>query len=254
MNDGPRLKILTHAFERRDLPVRPGPVEKAVRELWSPDMRQRLYHPRHWADWAHLRRHYDLKEMTVAELKADFPLGRLPDCESCDDVCCTGPMRVVLLRVVDVAAFMDAGLTDHLTLEKPVFNAQELRQNVALQDLVQSEAWRTLPVLRQDETRTCSLLAEDNTCGAWPFWPLSCARFPYSLDLLRGRVFYADSCRSAVQDASRVGRARERGLIEAVVEGYNQRIRDAVLLRVAQRELDALGLGRFIRWPGSRRH
>ncbi|MEW5849154.1 MAG: hypothetical protein AB2A00_10075, partial [Myxococcota bacterium] len=232
----------------RPLPTRPGPVERALRDLWTPAVRRRLMRPRYWADWLYLRRHYDLRELDARELRLDMPVGLLPDCEGCTEVCCTGPTRVVLLRLLDVAALVDAGLQDHVTQEKPTFSPSEIEKNPALHDMVHGEAWRMLPILRQDGTRSCTLLTEDNRCGAFPSWPLSCARFPYSLDVLRARVFYAGSCRSRVQDRSAEARAREKSLVEAVVEAYNQRIRDAVLLRVARPELEELGLGRFIRW------
>jgi Fe-S-cluster containining protein len=157
-------------------------------------------------------------------------------------------MRVVLLRLVDVAALVDAGLQQHMTLEKPLFSRGQVAQNPALADLLQSEAWRVMPILRQDVTRTCSLLTANNQCGAYPAWPLSCARFPYSLDVFRGRVFYAASCHHALQDATPAGRAKEAALVEAAVDAYNQRLRDAVLVRVARKELEALGLGPFVNW------
>ena len=34
----------------------------------------------------------------------------VPDCAGCEEVCCTGRSRVVALRLVDVAALVDAGL------------------------------------------------------------------------------------------------------------------------------------------------
>jgi hypothetical protein len=240
---------VTGAFERRELPPRPGKLEKALRELWTPSIRRRLMLPKHWKDQFFLRRHYDMVELDAGEVQLDFPIGRLPDCDLCEDVCCTGLSRVVLLRLVDVAALVDAGLQDQFTHDKPTYPAREIQENAALFDIVSSEAWRTMPVLKQDATRTCSMLTAENRCGAWPAWPLSCARFPYSLDILRGRIFYAKACNSVQQDATRAGRLRERALVDAVVDAYNQRLRDAVLMRVARPELQDLGLGAHVRWP-----
>lgn len=253
----PRLRLLgggdppkqSQAFVPRPLPARPGAVERALQDLWSPSIRRRLYRPQHWKDLWFLRRQYDLDEMTPRELQLDLPVGKLPDCHNCVNTCCTGPLRVVLLRLVDVAAFMDAGLVDHITLDKPQFTAQELAANAPLADVVNSEAWQSMPVIRQDETRTCTLLTADNQCGAHPFWPLSCARFPYAMDILNQRIFYARGCASVQQDATRAGRKREGQLVDAVVEAYNQRIRDAVLLRVARPELTELGLMQHVRFP-----
>lgn len=256
----PRLHIVggvttpptTTAFEPRALPARPGPLEQALRGLWTRRVRARLLHPRHWLDLVHLRRHYDPVELRAGELQRDFPVGRLPDCENCEDGCCTGPSRVVLLRLVDVAALVDAGLQDMISQDKPAFARRELARSPALADMLHSDAWQQLPVLRQDATRTCMMLTADGRCGAHPFWPLSCARFPYSVDVWNQRVFYAASCRSAVQDVSRPGRRRETQLVDAAVDAYNQRLRDAVLMRVARAELTELGLDRFVRWPHAR--
>src|SRR5436309_3554781 len=129
MSGKTRLPVLSPAplhvegepFARRPLPARPGPIEHALRSLWTPRVRRRLLHPAHWGDYVYLRRHYDLKEMRSDELQLDMSAGRLPDCEQCEDVCCAGPMRVVLLRLVDVAALIDAGLGGYVTLDKPAF-------------------------------------------------------------------------------------------------------------------------------------
>lgn len=255
----PRLNVIrtpdappptTGAFEPRALPPRPGSVENAVRGLWTPSVRARLWQPRHWLDQVRLRRGYMWQELTANELTMDFGVGTLPDCETCEDVCCTGPTRVVLLRLVDIAALVDAGLQDHMTLEKPTFSREELQASPGLWDMVHSHAWQVMPVLKQDATRTCSLLTADNRCGAWPSWPLSCARFPYALDIAHTRVFYAKSCNSVTRDFSRTGRKQEAALVDAVVDAYNQRLRDAVLLTVARAELRALGLDRYLRLTG----
>jgi|GEM_PF-835360 hypothetical protein len=256
----PRLNIIRQpdapppvsgVFVPRELPARPGRLEQQLRALWSPQVRARLWTPRHWLDQLRLRRQYMWEELTADELALDFGVGTLPDCDTCEEVCCTGPHRVVLLRLVDVAALVDAGLADHMTLEKPTYSDAELQANPALWDMVHSQAWQVMPVLKQDATRTCSLLTQDNRCGAWPAWPLSCARFPYALDIAHNRVFYARSCNSVTRDFSRSGRKRETALVDAVVEAFNQRLRDAVLLTVAREELRALGLDRYLKVEGN---
>ena len=52
-------------------------------------------------------------------------------------------------------------------------------------------------MLARDQTGTCALLTADRTCGAFPSWPLSCARYPYALDLQRRVVFWAKGCGSS---------------------------------------------------------
>lgn len=225
-----------------------GPLERALDELWK-KARMRLYMPRHLFTWLDLSRRFDLHFVRTSELEIAIPRGLVPDCEACVEICCTGPNARVSLRLVDIAALVDAGLEEHIVHEPPA--AERLTFGTwAAKELGWSVFSRCFPVLRRDATGTCTLLTEDRLCGAYPAWPLSCARYPYSLDVLHRRLFLAKGCQShrfvTVDDVP----GKVRGLVEAAVRSYNERIKDIILLHVALEELDALGLLRFLRLEG----
>lgn len=223
----------------------PGPLERALSALWR-QARHRLWRPGNWGRWLDLHQRYDLRPLRVSQLRVRVPPRQVPDCEACTEVCCTGRTRVVSLRLLDLARLVDAGLTAHITTARPRFTLVELEQNPALRDRIDSDLWHWFPVLTQDHTATCTLLDEQLRCRAHPAWPLSCARFPYSVNVAARTIFYAPSCRSTrTVQADEVG-APVRALVDAAVANYNEQIRDLVLLQVARAELEQLGLLRFL--------
>lgn len=223
-----------------------GPLTEALETLWQ-QSRFRLYTPRHLWSWFVLHQRFELRFLRTGQLSVEVPRGLVPDCENCVEICCTGKNAVVSLRLSDIARLMDAGLDAYidrrprLPLASSSWAGREVQWSVF-------HDW--FPVLRRDATGTCTLLREDRSCGAWPSWPLSCARYPYALDALRHRVFLAKGCGSHrlmnVDDAP----DKIRQLVDAAVRGYNERIRDVVLLHVALKELHALGLTRHLRLRG----
>ena len=227
---------------------RPGHTERALRELW-PQARRRLWRPRGWWRWLRLRSRYELRELGLRDVRRLMPLGVVPDCDACEEVCCAGRTRVVPLRLVDIAALIDAGLERCITHQRPSFSIEELERSPALAQLVTSDFWSWFPVLAQDQTGTCTLLGEDLRCRAHPAWPLSCARYPYSLNFGARAVFYAASCPSRTILPTEAAGPRVHALMEATLEAFNQQIRDVVLVSVARGELERLGLLRFLRLP-----
>jgi len=228
--------------------VIPGRLERALTELWR-RARFRLWQPGHWGLWLRLRRRYNLRPLSVSQLRLRVPPRLVPDCEACTEVCCSGRTRVVSLRLLDIARLADAGLESHITTTRPQFTLTELDQKPALRDRVDSDLWRWFPVLAQDPSATCTLLDEQLRCRAHPAWPLSCARFPYSVNLAARTIFYAPSCQSTRTVQSDEVGAPVRRLVEAAVAGYNEQIRDLVLLHVARAELEQLGLLRQLTLP-----
>jgi hypothetical protein len=220
----------------------PGPVESALASLWREES-ARLYRVRNlWTLWR-LRRRFSLRLLRASALRVAVPRGQVPDCESCLDLCCTGPHAVVSLRLRDIARLHDRGLTHHITFERPPWTPTNPSVNTwARREAEGSIFARAFPVLTRDATGTCGFLTTDRTCGLWPAWPLSCARYPYALDLQAGVVFYAKGCKSTVMAPFDEAPARTRALVSAVVEAYNARIRDVILLAVARPRLASLGL------------
>ena len=232
-----------------------GPVEQALAALW-PTARQRLYSLRGVPTWLKLNRRFRLRLVRPRKVKVLVPAGRLPDCEACVELCCTGPNALVSLRLADVARLVDAGLEAFIAPRSadPSLAAEarsRAKPSFARRRLEASVFADMFPVLSRDDTLTCRLLNEDRLCGAHPSWPVSCQRYPYAFDAEHDVVFLAEGCRShrliSIDDApDSVAR-----LVNAAVDAYNQRVKDIVLLHVALREVWELGLLRYLELDGA---
>ena len=224
-----------------------GPVEHALEALWRLKSAQ-FYTLRNVPTVLRLRRRFSLRMLTLDKLKVAVPRGQVPDCDNCLDLCCTGPDAVVSLRLRDIAVLMDLNKTQHIAWDRPQpVTATTTKQQKAAVPWARREAdgsvfHQAFPILLRDETGTCSLLTDDRLCGVFPSWPLSCARYPYALDLKNGVIFYARGCRTTRIAEMSEAPLHVRRLVRAVVDAYNARIRDVVLLAMAKDELAALGL------------
>ncbi|MCB9653058.1 MAG: hypothetical protein H6729_02855 [Deltaproteobacteria bacterium] len=193
-----------------------------------------------------LRAHFDLDLLSPAAIKNQIPTGQVPDCARCDDICCMGIENIVSLRLVDIARLIDIGRTDLIARKKPHFPRGLLQKRPSLQELVASELWQTLPVLKQNVLaghRVCAALRADMRCTLYPNWPTSCERFPYTL-AARRRIVWGQRCPS--KKTSEEFKTRSRELFSSAVDTYNERIKDAVLLWHARKDLDDLGIGTWL--------
>ncbi len=225
----------------------PGPLERSLDGLWE-RTRYRLHSPRYLWTWLELRRRFELRLVQPQSVKVMVPRGLLPDCESCVDLCCTGPNAIVSLRFTDIAALKDAGLEGAMTHERPDVERDD--KSWARLEADWSVFHRAFPVLRRDGTGTCSLLNEDRQCGAYPSWPLSCARYPYAFDALNNRVFLAKGCQSHRQMTLDDVPGSVRLLVDNAVRAYNERVKDVILLHIAPLELHELGLLQHLQLEG----
>ena len=236
MTLGPALPILTQPVHT------PGPVETALEALWQAKS-EHFYSLKNVGTIFRLRRRFSLKMLRTSDLKVMIPQGQIPDCENCVDLCCTGKDAVVSLRLCDIAVLKDLGREDVMAFARPALSkAETKKQTWARREADDSVFHRAFPILRRDDTGTCVLLNDDRLCSVFQSWPLSCARYPYALDLQSRVIFYAKGCQT-----HRVGDVGEapvhvRRLVRAVVDAYNARVRDVVLLAMAKPELAALGL------------
>src|SRR5262249_47265398 len=91
----------------------PGPTLAALDALWA----------RYHGSWRRLlsrgaitelrlRASFDVDLMSPWRIANKIPKGTIPDCASCDDICCAGIENVVSLRLRDIAVFIDLGRTD----------------------------------------------------------------------------------------------------------------------------------------------
>lgn len=222
---------------------------RGLEELWArfDSTWRRLLSPRAITELM-LRASFDVDLLAPWHIANKIPRGTIPDCERCEDICCAGIENVVSLRLIDIAVFIDLGRTDLMAKRKPNFPERMLRTKPRLRELVASELWRALPVLKQvGERRICVALAPDLRCSLHPHWPTSCERFPYTLSAVRRNVTWGTRCPS-----KQVGEEHEdRGdqLFGASIDAYNERIRDAVLLAHARKDLDRIGVGTWITDP-----
>ncbi len=195
-----------------------------------------------------LRASFDIDLIAPWRIANKIPKGTIPDCASCDDICCAGLENVVSLRLVDVAMLIDIDRTDLMSKQKPNFPKAWLRTRPMLYELVGSELWRALPVMRQvGEHRICAALTPDLRCGIHPSWPTSCERFPYTLSAARRQVTWGTRCPSKQLGPEHEQRSEQ--LFQSSIVAYNERVKDAVLLAHAREELDALGIGAWITKP-----
>jgi hypothetical protein len=231
--------------ERSNLPP-PGPVLSGLNALWSryESAWKRLLSPKAITELK-LRASFDVDLMSPWRIANKIPKGTIPDCAACDDICCAGVENVVSLRLRDVAVFLDLDRTDLMTKNKPRFPEKMLQSRPMLRELMGSELWLALPVLRQvGDHRICIALTPDLRCSLHPYWPTSCERFPYSLNAVRKQVHWGTRCPS--KQISHEHEQRSEQMFRASIDAYNERVKDAVLLAHAKDELDGLGLGAWI--------
>lgn len=230
-------------------PAPVGPRAEALDALWQ----------RYRSKWRRLASKNAIRELT---LRASFDVdllshwrfsnrvapGTIPDCPRCTNICCAGLENVVSLRLGDVARLIDLGRTDVMTKKKPNFPAHMLSERPALRELVASELWRALPVLRQvGDLKVCTALSKDLKCTLYPNWPLTCERFPYTLSMMRRQVVWGTRCPSKQQAPEFEPRRRE--MFKAALTAYDERVKDAVLLAHARPALDDIGLGEWLTKP-----
>lgn len=223
------------------------PTVAALDALWTRFSQQPMWLPQRL--WRRLQLLREMREVRPRTLHPDAvpivaPVGKINDCMGCTDLCCVGPQNTVLLRLRDLATLQDVGQTELIARDKPSFSPELLARRPALRRQVASAAWRRFPVLKQNAYGACMALRDDGKCGLYPHWPLSCARFPYSLDAQTAEAFYARRCQSYFIHPKNAPAAK-RMAVHAVA-GYNERIKDALLLRFCADSLADLGLLRYL--------
>lgn len=228
--------------------TRPLPTVQALQALWQEVASRPLWAPPNFLRYLRLRRQTRLAFVDSARLRILAPPGKINDCSGCTEICCVGAHATVSLRLRDIGALIDLGRTDLIAFDKPRFDERELERRPALQRTLGSTTWRCFPVLRQTRMGACAALSTEGRCGLHPHWPLSCARFPYALNLEAHEIFYSRRCSSFWIRADSQPAAQQR-MVVAAAAAYNERIKDLVLLAYARARLEALGLTRFLLAP-----
>ncbi len=223
-----------------------GPIEKNIHQLWQRYQSQPIRRPRHLWRLFRLHREFDLSPPDLSSWRWNFPRGQIPNCSACTDNCCKGPHNTVLLRLVDVARFVDRGWTDRITLQKPTFPPEVLAQKPMLQATLQSFHWRIFPILKQDPpTQNCTFLDSAGRCSIHPDRPWICRVFPYHLDFDQHAVSWSERCRWPQQTATNAPQTKE--LEHAVFHSFfTEKIRDLILITVYREEIAASPLAPFL--------
>ena len=242
-----RVLVLNAKAMAETAPI--GPRRRALEALWG----------RHRSKWRRLLSPSAVREL---KLRASFdvdllsrwrftnrvPRGTVPDCPNCTNICCAGLENAVSLRLSDVARLIDLGRTDLMTKRKPNFPAPMLAERPGLRELVASELWRTMPVLRQTgDLKVCAALGKNLKCTLYPNWPLTCERFPYTLSMMRRQVAWGTRCPTKKQDRS--FEPQRKKMFTAALNAYDERVKDAVLLAHARPALDEIGIGEWLVGP-----
>ncbi|TNE51503.1 MAG: YkgJ family cysteine cluster protein [Deltaproteobacteria bacterium] len=225
-----------------------GPMERQVRSLWRAHQNneKRTWRQR-WRLW-NLLREFDFTPPDPSSWPLQFPEQRIPDCASCQDNCCKGPHNTVLLRLVDVALFVDKGWTDQMTHDKPTFDEATLAARPMLRAMTQSFHWRVFPVLRQKADQTCTFLDAEGRCTIHVSRPWICRVFPYVLDIDNEAIGWSPRCQWYREVPEEEAQPIAQELHHAVFHNfYTEKICDLTLTTVYWEELQEMGLAGYLR-------
>ena len=190
-----------------------------------------------------LHRRYDIRLLKLEDIeKIDIEEYQVPTCQFCKENCCRGYVNIVTLRLIDIARLIDLGLQEAITLEKPprdVFKMTKARRN-----FFKSELWKRFPILKQKEDGSCYFLDEQNRCVIYDYAPLICKKFPFTLSQDKKEIFYSPKCKTYSISIANKDKFYEH--INAVIEHYNEMIKDLVLIYHAKKELKYLGLDKYL--------
>lgn len=220
------------------------PTVAKLDALWNEVADRPLWAPSRFFRYLKLRYRFRLEFLSQSEIKTYAPPGKVNDCSNCMENCCIGSKNTVLLGFRDIATLVDINRTDLLTQRKPTFPRDDLAQNPALARMVASRAWAQFPVLAKNEFGACRALDEAGRCTVYPHWPLACARFPYSLYLDPPEIRYSPRCRSFWIHPEKADEAQR--MAANAVAGYDERLKDQILLAFASERLSTIGLLKFL--------
>lgn len=220
----------------------PGPLERALAEVEAGPVRRRAVSPLALLKNLRLARRIDLRALTADDVELDARARRVPRCDRCEDNCCRGPGTGISLRLADVARLVDAGLVWGVAREQRWTEA-DYEADPALREHEARETQRRFPMLKRRADGACVFLDDGARCSIHPIRPLACRAFPYRLNTSRERVHFSGRCPSWGDggDAGEVA-----AMTTAVLELYNAKVRDLVVLAHGRREIDDLGLSRHL--------
>ena len=240
MNMKNSLSILNNQTPTEELAT----VE-ALQQLWNEVSQKPLYASPNFWRYIKLRWKMKLKLEDASEFDIRVPKWKTNDCSSCTDICCVGPHSAVTLGFKDIAMLIDIERTDLISHHKPAFDENVLNNRPALRKHVATQSWKQFPSLKTNTMGACSALELNGSCGLYPYWPMSCARFPYSAHIEEKKIFYSKRCDSFwIRPDTRDS---VHAMALSAVANYNERIKDLVLLEYAPERLESLGLMKYLK-------
>ncbi|MEK6856984.1 MAG: hypothetical protein AABX39_00160 [Nanoarchaeota archaeon] len=187
----------------------------------------------------------NLREYSLSDFAIDKSALKIPACSSCHEICCHSAHNKVSLRIIDIAMLIDIKRTDLINMkheQEEVIISK--RPNFSL--MRETIGWKLFPTLKQflGNNQLCMALTPQLTCGLHPYWPLSCKRYPYSISTETMTIFWAKGCKS-FEPVNEIPK-QYLSALQAAVDNYNWRIREILLLKFCFKELQQLGITRFI--------
>lgn len=164
--------------------------------------------------------------------------GTVPDCKQCTETCCAGP-HLVSLRLVDIARMVDAGLDWALVAVDGAARELVYVDHPELRAAEQRDAFRFFPVLKQIDKHCVFYERQNGRCAIHPLRPLACRAYPYRLSDDLDAIRTSTGCKSRRLDGTSEEMA---ALADAVVNNYDQKLRDHIMLDQARPVLKELGL------------
>jgi Fe-S-cluster containining protein len=235
----PDLAAARTAAERLSPPAQ---LEDALARAEAGPIRRRATSPFGWFRNVRLARRVSLRALQASDVTVEAEEARVPTCEGCPNSCCRGPGTGISLRLADVARLVDAGL-GWAVAKTQSWEDDHYARDPALREHEARDSQRRFPSLRRRADGACVFLDEAERCAIHSIRPLACRAFPYRLDETRTRVHFSGRCASSRAD----GQAADVDeMVGAVLELYNAKVRDLVVLTHGRRELRRLGLSRYL--------
>lgn len=214
-----------------------------LKKLWAEISTRKLFKFKNFFKDLILLQKYDLRFIAPERLIFNFDKNLLPDCENCAKNCCHGAENTVSLRLIDIARLLDAGLTEAIDLDNRSFQAdnyfKKYPQNLRF---VKNDSWKFFPVLKR-VNNICPYLDKNNRCSIYKYRPITCRRFPYIISNDKKHIIFSKKCHHTKRLDDKTA---QQELFNAALDSYNEKIKDLILVNYARKELERLGIIKYL--------
>ena len=212
--------------------------------LWRDISQNKLFKLKNLFKDLYLLYKYDLRFLKRENLKLKFDPQLLPDCASCPQNCCHGAENTVSLRLVDIARLLDAGLEDAIDMDNQSFkNDPYFQKEKKALKYLNNDNWNLFPVLKR-VNNICPYRDQDNHCTIYEHRPITCRRFPYIITQNKKNIVFSKKCYSTKKEDNP---PKQKELLQAALDSYNEKIKDLILIHYAQEELQKIELAQWLK-------